>query len=196
MALTRKMLKAMGIEDEKIDQIIEEHSETVEALKHQRDEFKQQAEELPKAKQRLKELEAVADESDLQEKYDKLEKEFTDYKSNVEKEKTQGQIKDLYKALLRESGVDEKRVNTVLKATDLSGLEITKNGTLKDSDGLKASITEEWGDFITTTEKRGADVEKPPAGGSSGKTKEEILAIKDTGERQDAIAENHELFGF
>lgn len=33
MALTRKMLKAMGIEDEKIDQIIEEHAESVNALK-------------------------------------------------------------------------------------------------------------------------------------------------------------------
>ena len=29
MALTRKMLKAMGIEDDKIDQIIEAHSETM-----------------------------------------------------------------------------------------------------------------------------------------------------------------------
>ena len=33
MALTRKMLKAMGIEDEKIDQIIDEHAESVNALK-------------------------------------------------------------------------------------------------------------------------------------------------------------------
>ena len=33
LALTRKMLKAMGIEDEKIDQIIDEHAESVNALK-------------------------------------------------------------------------------------------------------------------------------------------------------------------
>ena len=32
--LTRKMLKAMNIEDEKIEQIIEAHTETVDALKH------------------------------------------------------------------------------------------------------------------------------------------------------------------
>ena len=31
MALTRKMLKAMGIEDEKADEIIEAHAETVDA---------------------------------------------------------------------------------------------------------------------------------------------------------------------
>lgn len=33
MALTRKMLRAMGIKDEKADEIIEAHSETVDALK-------------------------------------------------------------------------------------------------------------------------------------------------------------------
>ena len=31
--MTRKYLKAMGIEDEKIDQIIEAHTETVDGLK-------------------------------------------------------------------------------------------------------------------------------------------------------------------
>ena len=36
MAFTRKMLKAMNIEDEKIDQIIDAHSETVDALKADR----------------------------------------------------------------------------------------------------------------------------------------------------------------
>ena len=43
MSLTRKMLKAMGIEEEKIDQIIEAHSETVDALKKDRDTYKENA---------------------------------------------------------------------------------------------------------------------------------------------------------
>ena len=33
MSLTRKMLRAMGIEDDKADQIIDAHAETVDALK-------------------------------------------------------------------------------------------------------------------------------------------------------------------
>ena len=33
MALTRKMLRAMGVEDDKADQIIDAHAETVDALK-------------------------------------------------------------------------------------------------------------------------------------------------------------------
>ena len=42
-SLTRKMLKAMGIEDEKIDQIIEAHSETVDALKERSADFEKNA---------------------------------------------------------------------------------------------------------------------------------------------------------
>nr|DAG23749.1 MAG TPA: hypothetical protein [Caudoviricetes sp.] len=34
MALTRRSLKAMGIEDEKIDEIIAAHAETVDAYKN------------------------------------------------------------------------------------------------------------------------------------------------------------------
>lgn len=40
VALTRKMLKAMGIEDEKVEQIIEEHVESVDGLKAERDRYK------------------------------------------------------------------------------------------------------------------------------------------------------------
>lgn len=39
MALTRKSLKAMGLTDEQVDGVIEAHTETVEALKNQHDNF-------------------------------------------------------------------------------------------------------------------------------------------------------------
>ena len=40
MALTRKMLSAMGIDDEKQDEIINAHIEVVNALKEERDNYK------------------------------------------------------------------------------------------------------------------------------------------------------------
>lgn len=46
MALTRRMLKAMGISDEQVDEIIAAHTETVDALKEQRDAYKADAEKL------------------------------------------------------------------------------------------------------------------------------------------------------
>ena len=55
MSLTRKMLKAMGIEEEKIDQIIEAHSETVDSLKADRDSYKEDAEKLKDVQKELDE---------------------------------------------------------------------------------------------------------------------------------------------
>ena len=67
MALTRKMLKAMGIEDEKIDQIIEAHTETVDALKEERDTYKEDASKLTAVQKELETAKSqLADNSPVQ----------------------------------------------------------------------------------------------------------------------------------
>ena len=43
MALTRKFLRALGIEDDKVEEIIGAHLETVNPLKDERDNLKEQA---------------------------------------------------------------------------------------------------------------------------------------------------------
>ena len=48
MSLTRKMLKAMGIEEDKIEQIIEAHTDVTDSLKADRDKYKEDAENLLK----------------------------------------------------------------------------------------------------------------------------------------------------
>lgn len=195
MTLTRKSLKAMGIEDEKIDQIIEDHSETVEALKKQRDAYKAEADKVTPLEQKISELEnAVSD--DYKEQFEAEHQAFEEYKAAIEAEKHENTVKGLYRDLLRDSGIDEKRIDTVLRVTDLSSLQLNKDGTLKESDKLKDGIKNDWSDFIAVTETRGANVETPPATSAGKMTKDEILAIQDAGERQAAMAENHELFGF
>lgn len=195
MTLTRKSLKAMGIEDEKIEQIIEDHSETVNALKKQRDDYKAEADKVSDLEKKIQDLENT-EVDDYKEKYEAERKAFEDYKAEVEATKRSDQVKNLYRDLLKDSGVDEKRIDTVLRVTDLSKLEINKDGTLRDAERLKEGITEDWADFIATTETKGASVETPPSNTGGKMSKDEILAIKDAGERQAAMAENHELFGF
>ena len=77
-----------------------------------------------------------------------------------------------------------------------SKMKLTKDGTLENEDELKKAIGQEWSEFKTTVTEKGAVVEKPISTGKATKTKDEIMAIKDTAARQRAIAENHELFGF
>lgn len=202
MALTRKFLTAMGIEADKIDEIINAHIETVDALKEERDGYKAQAEKYDAVVKERDELKkALADTDDGAEykgKYEKLEKEFNEYKTSREKADAKRSKTAAYQALLKETGVSEKRIGTILKVSDaaVDAIELDKDGKIKDAEKLAETIKTEWADFIVTSGEKGADTKTPPKNeGGKTMTKEEIMNIKDAGERQKAIAENHELFG-
>lgn len=198
MALSRKMLKAMSIEDEKVDQIIEAHSETVDALKDQMNQYKADAEKLHDVQKELDALKATDGKEDTYKvKFEELKKDFDDYKESVAKKETTAKKMNAYKALLKEAGISEKRHDVITKVADLDTITLDDDGNITGKDDLLNSIKSEWADFITDSNTTGASTATPPAGsGKTYKTKEEIMAISDTAERQAAIAENHELFGF
>lgn len=200
MALTRKFLSALGIEDDKVDEIINAHTETVNALKEQRDSFKEDAEKLPTVQKELNELKATAEKSGedaYKVKYDALREEFDKYKEEQTEKETHAKKESAYRNILQEVGISEKRINSVLKVSDVDAIELDDEGKVVAADVLKKSIGEEWSDFIVTTETKGVQTATPPTGsGKVYKSKDEIMAIKDTKERQTAIAENHEMFGF
>lgn len=198
MALTRKFLSALGIEDDKVDEIISAHTETVNALKEQRDSYKEDAEKLPSVQKELDEMKATAGGEDAYKvKYDALKEDFDNYKNEQTAREVHERKQSAYRELLQEVGISEKRINSVLKVSDVDGVELDDEGKIKDVDKLKTSIGEEWSDFVVKTETTGANTATPPAGsGKVYKSKDEIMAIKDTKERQNAIADNHEMFGF
>lgn len=197
MALTRKFLTALGIEEDKVDEIINAHAETVNGLKEQRDSYKADAEALPGVKAELETLKkAAAEKAGSDSKYDELKKEYDDYKKGVETRKMNAKKETAYKALLKDAGVSDKRFDSILKVTTLDGIELGEDGKIKDAEALTKNIKSEWADFIVAENKQGAKVPTPPANnGGTTKTKEEIMAIKDGTERRKAIAENPELFG-
>lgn len=195
MAVTRKFLLGMGLTDGQVDSIIEAHSETVTGLKEEISKYKADAEKLPAVQKELEELKAAGD-GGWKEKHDKLKAEFDKFKEDVGKEKTHAAKETAYRALLKEIGVAEGRIDTIIKVSDLDAVELDDKGAIKDSKELGKSLAKEWADFIQTTNTSGANTSKPPAGSGTKMTKDEILKIKDTGERQRAMAENHELFGF
>lgn len=200
MALTRKLLATMSIEEDKVDQIIEAHSDTVNALKEQIATYKTDAEKLPAVQKELDELRAAAEKSDkdaYKVKYEALKEDFDKYKEEVQEKETHAKKENAYRELLKEVGVSEKRINAVMRVSDVDDIKLDDDGNVKDADKLKDGIRTEWEDFIVTTQSTGANTATPPTGnGRIFKTKDEIMSIKDTTERQKAIAENHELFGF
>ena len=178
---------------EKAQKIMDGHITVTDGLKEERDGFKAEAE---KAADLQKQLDDQANGEDWQKKYEDEHKAFEDFKKQTASDAEAARIKAAYRKLLAGEGIGEKRLDSILKVTDLSKLKLNKDGNFDNEDDLKNAINDEWGEFKTTVTQRGAVVEKPIQTGKATKTKDEIMAIKDTAERQRAIAENHELFGF
>lgn len=193
MALTRKMLTAMGIEPDKVDQIIESHSETVEGLKKQAEELREQASKVPALEKEIEDMKAAMPTEDWEKKYGELKDEFDNFKVKVENEHAEAEKSRLYRSMLREAGVDEKRIEAIMKVTDLGQIAV-KDGAIEDPETVKQAIAEEWGGFITQTNTQGASVENPPSNSGAKMTRDEIMAIKDTSARQQAIVENIDQF--
>ena len=196
MSLTRKMLKAMGIEEEKIDQIIEAHSETVDSLKADRDSYKEDAEKLKDVQKELDDMKAKGDDG-WKEKHDALKVEFDQYKNDVQAKETHAAKEAAYRAILKDANLSEKGIEKAIKYADWDKIELGEDGKLKgENDHIKA-VRDEWAEYVTTTTTTGAKTSTPPAnnGGNTGKTKEEIMAIRDPAVRQAEIAKNPEAFG-
>ena len=196
MSLTRKMLKAMGIEEEKIDQIIEAHSETVDSLKADRDSYKEDAEKLKDVQKELDELKAKGDDG-WKEKHDALKVEFDQYKNDVQEKETKAAKEAAYRAVLKDANLSEKGIEKAIKYADWDKIELDADGKLKGANDHIKAVRDEWAEYVTTTTTTGAKTSTPPAnnGGNTGKTKEEIMAIRDPAVRQAEIAKNPEAFG-
>lgn len=177
---------------EKAQKIMDEHITVTNGLKDERDSYKQEAD---KAADIQKELDGIKGGEDFKKKYEDEHKAFEDFKKQTAQDAETAKVKAAYRKLLADEGISEKRLDSILKVTDLSKVKLDKDGNLENADDLKKAINEEWGEFKTTVTTKGADVEKPPQTASSKMTKEEIMKIQDTSERQKAIAENLNLFG-
>lgn len=160
MSLTRKMLKAMGIEEEKIEQIIDAHTETVDALKA----YKTDAEKLPAVQKELNDLKAKGDDG-YKEKYENEHKAFEDYKAEVEQQKTTGAKENAFRAILKELGIADKRIESIIRVSDVKSMELDGD-KLKDADKLTENLKNEWAEFIPTTQTKGAQTSNPPANNS------------------------------
>ena len=200
MSLTRKMLKAMGIEEEKIDQIIEAHSETVDSLKADRDSYKEDAEKLKDVQKELDDLKAKGDDG-WKEKHDRLKEEFDHYKNDVQAKETKAAKEAAYRDVLKDANLSEKGIEKAIKYAEWDKIELGEDGKLKGANDHIKAVREEWAEYVTTTTTTGAKTSTPPANNGGAKlTKAEIYAKDEhgryklsTAERQKALAENPEL---
>ena len=129
--------------------------------------------------------------------YDKLKGEFDKYKTDVQEKETHNKKVEAYKAILKDANLSEKGIEKAVKYAEWDKIELGEDGKLKDANDHIKAAREEWAEYVTTTTTTGAKTSTPPAnnGGKTGKTKEEIMAIRDPAVRQAEIAKNPEAFG-
>lgn len=163
MALTRKYLASMGLEQDKIDAIIGEHTDTTDALKAERDKYKAMTDEIDGLKSQIKELEKSKADAE------KHKADAEKYKADYEAEKTaHDKLKSdnatqaetakktaALKKLLKDRAYHDKGIEKIVKYGGvLEDLEIDENGTIKDAEKFMADkIDGEWDEYKGKTEK-------------------------------------------
>lgn len=102
--------------------------------------------------------------------YKDLQKSFDDYKQEQARKEARAAKETAFRDLLKSAGVSEKRIDSVVKVSDIDGLEID-DGKLKGADALMESVKTEWADFIDSQTNNGVKVD---LSGKVGGGKQEI----------------------
>lgn len=194
MALTRRALKAMGIEEEKVDEIIAMHTETVEGLKADIVKYKEDAEKLPTVQKELDALKTAGD-GGLQERFDALQREYDEFKGEVTAKEAKTAKESAVRAYYESKGITGKALDIAMRgsAQEIDAIEMDGD-KIKDSSALDSLVSGVFSGLVSRVEVQGANTSNPPANNGVVKTKEQIMGIKDTAERQRAIAQNLTLF--
>lgn len=194
MALTRKLLKGMGLTDEQVDTIIEAHTETVEGLKGDIQKYKDDAEKLPKVQKELDELKKDGGD-DYKAKYDKEHQDFQAYKDGIAKKEAAASKEKAARAYFQDKGIPAESMALVIRGAkaEIDGLELDGE-KIKDSKALDDLLNGDYKGLVGKTTKTGTETQNPPETSGGKMTRDQIMAITDRTERRAAIAKNMELF--
>ena len=195
MALTRKLLKGMGLTDEQVETIIEAHTDTVDGLKADAAKYKADAEALPKVQRELDTLKAAGD-GGWQEKYEKVKKDLDDYKAEVSTKEAKAAKEKAVRAYYESKGITGKSLDIAIRGSgaEIDALEMDGD-KIKDTSALDELVNGTFSGLVSTTTTKGADTATPPTTtGGGGITKAEIYKKDDHGryvmsaaERQKAL---------
>lgn len=198
MALTRRLLKGMGLTDEQMDTIIEAHTDTVDGLKADVAKYKADAEQLPKVQRELDTLKAAGD-GGYQEKYEKVKKDFDDYKAEISTKEAKAAKEKAVRAYYESKGIAGKSLDIAIRGSsaEIDALELDGD-KIKDTSTLDELVKGTFSGLVTTTTMEGAKTATPPTNTGGGKmTKADIYKKDDHGryvmsaaERQKALMEN------
>ena len=163
MALTRAMLKGMGLTEEQVSAIIEEHTNVTSSLKDQIKTYKADSDQLQTVQQELDGLKEDMKKDNWQKKYEDEHKAFDDYKKEISNEKTLSKVKGAYKKLLKATNIEDDHIDAIMRVTDFSKMKMKDDSDeLIDAEKLTEGIKTEWKGFIPKDGIKNPQIDNPP----------------------------------
>ena len=196
MALTRKLLKGMGLTDEQVDTIIEAHTDTVDGLKADVAKYKEDADKLPGIQKELDDLKKDGADGGYKAKYEKEKKDFQDYKNGIAEKESAAAKEKAARAYFESKGIPADSMGLVIRGAkaEISGLELDGE-KIKDSTALDTLLSGDYKGLVGKTTTKGTDTKTPPNTSGGATSRAEIYKKDDKGryvlstaERQAAIA--------
>lgn len=193
MALTRKLLKGMGLTDEQVDTIIEAHTDTVDGLKADISKYKADAEKLPGIQKQLDDLKAAGD-GGYKKKYEKEHSDFEAYKSGITEKESKAAKEKAVRAYFESKNITGANLDLAMRGCgeEMAALELDGE-KIKDTKALDALVDGTYKGLVSKQTVR-VDTGARFNGGGKPMTKDEIMQITDRAERRAAIAANMDLF--
>ena len=193
MALTRKLLKGMGLTDEQVDTIIEAHTDTVDGLKADVSKYKSDADKLPDVQKQLDDLKAAGD-GGYKEKYEKEHSDFEAYKSGITAKESKAAKEKAVRAYFESKNITGANLDLAMRGCgeEMTALEM-EGEKIKDTKILDALIEGTYKGLVSKPSVR-VDMGARLNDGGKAMTKDEIMQITDRVERRAAIAANMDLF--
>ena len=163
MALTRKLLKGMGLTDEQVDTIIEAHTDTVDGLKADVARYKADAEKLPDVQKQLDDLKEAGD-GGYKEKYEQEHSDFEAYKSDIAEKASKAAKEKAVRAYFESKNITGANLDLAMRGCgeEMAGLELDGD-KIKDTKSLDALLEGTYKGLVSTTQTKGANPATPPA---------------------------------
>ena len=214
MALTRPAVKEIlskaGVAAENMDEAVKEiiagHTATVDALKEKIENADSNIAAVEKLKNDIEKYKSdletakqtIAENEKYKEMYESEKTAYQSYKNDIAAKETKAAKEKAAREYFKSKGISDDNMNIAMRGikSEIEAAELDEKGKIKDIKIFDELIKGDYSKLISKTETRGAETQTPPPNtGKVSITKEEIMNIKNTAERQQKIAENPELFG-
>ena len=173
------------------------HLGVVDPLKDDLTKYKADAEKLTGVQKELDDLKAAGD-GGYKEKYEKEHSDFEAFKADITAKESKAAKEKAVRAYFESKNITGSNLDLAMRGCGEEMAALVMDGDkIKDTTSLDALVDGTYKALVSTEHMQGANPATPPTnnGVKTGKTKEEIMAIRDPAVRQAEIAKNPEAFG-